>query len=74
MVTKVTFAANGGLDFEREEALKKGFIIGKQYTLMGGKVQGFSSYYEVLEIDGKFNTCMFEESWQDNIHFLHCDF
>ena len=69
----VIYEGQGGRESERKEA-NKILEIGKQYKVIGGKVTGWSSEYQLEGIRGSFNTCMFSGSWEDHGEVMTLDF
>lgn len=57
--TKAIFNGIHGYEFEREAA-KKIFEIGKEYTLVSGKMGRSSSCVRVKDVEGTWNSVMFD--------------
>lgn len=58
--TKVRFAANGGWEYDKEEA-KKVLTLGKIYTVSNVDVHSSHSYVSLEGVNGEFNTVLFNE-------------
>lgn len=56
---KVKYTGKGGYEFERNEA-DKILDRNKEYTVESVTVGGWTSYVYLEEVQGKFNTVMFE--------------
>lgn len=57
---KIRFTGNGGYDHEIESA-KKLFSVGQVVTIKELYVGRSSSKVELEEVEGQFNTCLFED-------------
>ena len=58
---KVKYLDRGGWESNKEYARKKGLVKGEIYTVKEIYVGRSSSEVELLEVEGKFNTVMFED-------------
>ena len=57
----VVFTGNGGYDAENRRARQE-LIVGKMYTVVDIEIGGWSSRVALKEVDGKWNTVMFENT------------
>lgn len=62
----VKYTKRGGRDGDKEKA-DLVLELNKEYTISGGAVYGYSSYYELEGVDGTFNTCLFDEDLSEVI-------
>jgi hypothetical protein len=58
--TAVTFTGNGGSDFDVQNAIKEGLVVGKTYAVEYVEIHSWISYVKLEGIEGRFNTCMFD--------------
>jgi hypothetical protein len=69
---KVKFLGKNGHDDEREKALEL-FEVGQILTVKSSRTRSYSSSVQFEEVDGVFNTVMFEpyaEETTFNIYFM----
>lgn len=59
---KAKFLNKNGYDFERERAAKV-FDLDKEYTIKSGEMYSSSSNITFEEVEGKWNTVMFDFDW-----------
>ena len=57
--TRVRFTAKHGLRGQQDTA-RKIFVMGALYTVKWLDISGFHSTVELIGVEGKFNTCLFE--------------
>lgn len=59
--TQVRFRARGGYDWEKEAALKAGFVLDQTYTVKRSYVGHSSTKVLFDEIPGEWNSCLFAD-------------
>lgn len=60
----------GGYDYQKEEADAVGLVPGTEAKVIGGEINGYSSYYLLEGYEGRFNTVMFSGSFEDHEHSM----
>lgn len=61
---KTKFTGTGGYEDDLKRA-KEVFVEGQEYTINGGWVGGWDSVYTFEEVEGEWNTVMFDVRWEN---------
>lgn len=67
------FTNQGGLDYQKEESSKV-FQLDKEYEIIGGYIGSWCSYFIFRDIEGVWNTSMFDKDWTDAEHLMTHDY
>ena len=71
MAVNVKFTGRGGLEHEVMQA-SKDLSFGQEYEIYAMSIGGSSTAYELVGVEGRFNSVMFEPRTNEVFDLWHC--